>query len=573
MQSAFKKAPILTLVFVVVLSLFLNFNVSALSPEIYSVEITSNLLDDGSMEVTEVWDVQVVDGTEWYLVHDNLRNIEITDFTVRDENNTLFQFVGDWDIDLSLEEKAYTNGFNQTDNGVELCWGVGSYGKHTFTVSYKMSNVVVAYSDYDGLYHRFLNPGLSSDPQKVSVTLLKNGVKLDESNTRIWAFGYEGQIGYTNGKIRAYSTQSLDTDDNHVTLLIRFNKNIIVPTYSESENQFTKIQEMAQDGSYYGDGAEIIAIIIVLILLVLIIPLIIFFSIKYYKSTNIYYYRKNYGFKSATDKNYLKDIGYHRDIPFEGDIPSIVWTLKDLAVPVSDGNLMGAYLLKWQKQKFIRIFSDEKTMFTKRDKVSIEFNSDLFESEHKQEEKLFNLLLSASGSDHILQEDELQKWAQNNFEKIQNCIKSFSDAGKSVLLKNNVLEKRNSKGIFGSAYRFNPNGFTKALETLKFKNYLKDFTIINERKAVEVQLWDDYLIVASLYGIAKQVAKEFQNVYPDFFLADSTTYNDPLFTFYAISRISQTYTTTAASAGGGGAASIGGGTGGFSGGGFGGGSR
>lgn len=69
------------------------------------VSILLQLNADGSANVTENWDVNVANGTEWYLVKSNLGDIEIKDFSVS-ENGRQFITEGDWDVDRSLEEKA-----------------------------------------------------------------------------------------------------------------------------------------------------------------------------------------------------------------------------------------------------------------------------------------------------------------------------------------------------------------------------------------------------------------------------------------------------------------------------------
>ena len=42
----------------------------AASPAIRDIDINLDLREDGSVLVTEVWDVTVTEGTEWYLVDD-----------------------------------------------------------------------------------------------------------------------------------------------------------------------------------------------------------------------------------------------------------------------------------------------------------------------------------------------------------------------------------------------------------------------------------------------------------------------------------------------------------------------
>ena len=116
---------------------------------------------------------------------------------------------------------------------------------------------------------------------------------------------------------------------------------------------------------------------------------------------------------------------------------------------------------------------------------------------------------------------------------------------------------------------------------VEFENFLKDFTISDQRTAVEVKLWKDYLVYAQLFGIAEKVAKQFQKLYPAEFteFSESVGMNNAMLwhtMHYTNSMSGRAFTNAVNKAGsvsgGGGRSSFGGG-GGFSGGGFGGGSR
>jgi uncharacterized membrane protein len=114
------------------------------------------------------------------------------------------------------------------------------------------------------------------------------------------------------------------------------------------------------------------------------------------------------------------------------------------------------------------------------------------------------------------------------------------------------------------------------------KQFLIDFTLANERSAVEVALWKDYLVYAELFGIAKQVRKDMQRINPEYFKMDDiyrSMFNEK--ELPELFSITQRYANKGGkalrdaerrSSGGGGSASMSGGDG-YSGGGSGGGIR
>ena len=114
------------------------------------------------------------------------------------------------------------------------------------------------------------------------------------------------------------------------------------------------------------------------------------------------------------------------------------------------------------------------------------------------------------------------------------------------------------------------------------RKYLKDFSLVDERGAQEVALWKDYLVFATLFGIADQVLRDMKKINPAYLnmdhvarqMADDVTLPVIRSTMHkSASRAAMNKAEREARRSGrGGSASWGGG-GGFSGGGFGGGVR
>ena len=130
-------------------------------------------------------------------------------------------------------------------------------------------------------------------------------------------------------------------------------------------------------------------------------------------------------------------------------------------------------------------------------------------------------------------------------------------------------------------YKIDGSMMQEAEQMAGLKNFLKEFSLIKEREPIEVNLWDEYLMFAQIFGIADQVASQFKRLYPE--VLDSMNeygfdYDDIIFVHMVSSdgirsassarRAAESY-----SSGGGGFSSGGGGGGSFGGGGGGGGFR
>jgi len=594
-----KKRSIIAVFVAFVLAIAFSANAFAYEPAIRDVDITVRLDDDGTAYITQVWDVTVASGTEWYIVQGNLGDISISDFSVTDESGRIFINEGAWDVERSISQKAGKCGIvDKGDGDYELCWGVGSLGDHKFTVSYKMTNFVKRFSDADGFNHRFIASDLSSQPQHIKITIYKDGVAFNEENSRIWSFGFEGEKNFTqDGKIFA---QSSSGNINFANVMVGFTPDLFSPTSVVTDKTFEDVIEVAFEDSDYDldyddenfdveNGGGFI-MMLPLLSLVSIVAVIIF-SNKTKNTNDSLHYSSG---ENTIDKKSIKNVNYSRNIPYGGNINSSYSVLKSINMVKSNGAIISAYILRWLQKGKIEIKETPKKSFlgisANKMQASIVFNAPSSDFEGV-EKALYDMLVRASGGDKILQEKEFYNWSKSNYDKIDSWFKDVELEGFKELKKMGDVEKVERKTFFNliKHYKneFTPKGKQRALEMFGFKKYLEDFTIINERNAVEVHLWDDYLVFASLFEIADKVSQEFKKLYPEYAFNQQNTNQLDAFDIYLMMRMINTISYAGASgakagysaaqvaqssSGGGGFSSFGGG-GGFSGGASGGGSR
>ena len=568
--------------FLILLALLPAFCLYAYEPKVNDVNIHVSLSEDGTARIVEIWDVVVASGTEWYLVRENLGDIKIQNLAVHDETGTEFRNTGSWDVDRSLAQKAGQCGLHSTGSGYEICWGVGSYGPHVFTVSYDMTNAVKSLNDYDMLHMQFISDELSSPPAHASLTL-SAPVALGEENSRIWAFGYEGTINWQeDGTVLAESTKSFIYDSSMI-LLLRFDKGIF-NSESVREKDFEEVLKKAQEGSFYPDENDdpwyysLLGFLMVLGML----WLFVWRPIKsFFKSMGI-----SGGRKRIKDifgvKRLPSSFDWVRDLPFNGDIFRTYYIASHVKGYDSGSyTVVSAMILRMIMHRVIEMRTDVngKREFYFDENASIDYMD-------TAERHLLSILDQASGQDGILQEQEFKIWANSHESK----VKSFVSA-----IKREVTDSFSAANMIGgrSSYeslQLNDKGKRAAMDALGFRQFLRDFTLVNERYSVEVALWGDYLVMASVFGIADKVAAEMKTMAPNLQnyikmpvsdLTSVVVFSD---SFGRITRSAYISATTPSYSGGsysgggrssggfGGHSSYGGG-GGFSGGGHGGGSR
>lgn len=540
--------------------LFLLLPLTLRAQEIRDMDIQVVVGRDGSATVTTDWDVTVTSGTEWYIPVGNLGPMKVTSLKVSEDGKTFVDEGFNWDSGRSLEQKKGRSGLVRKTDGVELCWGQGSLGDHKWRTVVKMTGLVQGMTDFDGFNFQFVNTQMVAGPQHVKMTIVNqtSGPEWTSENTKVWAFGFRGSIYVIDGAVVAETRKPM-SKRNHVTLMVRFDKGMFAPEVTKNSS-FAAMEKTAKKGSSYNIlsdtkawgpyllGAGILA------LLVWILGAF---------ATGNKYRKKLFGTRKIE--------GWRRDIPLGGNLLAAFYVMDGSRRFYLDGNkyhrnLMGAIFLKWMLEGKASVHKG----WSKRN-VKLALRRDV-EIENPVEAELYEMCMAAAGRDLILTPREFKRWSRWNYEYIKDWPYRARGKGRSYLLRKGYIDKRD---------RGTEAGFGPLKEVIEFKNFLKDFTILNQREAPEVHLWNQYLIYAALFGVADKVSKQMKKLYPTEYTEYSQDHLLDGITMMALGYLVQKLADagmraaakqSARESGEGGSSSVGGG-GGHSGGGVGGGSR
>ena len=158
-------------IYLLLMGLILFIPNMALANSISNIDMNIYVDDSGTAHVTEEWTANLYEGTEGYKPYYNLGESEISNFKVR-MNGTDFSYLDNWNVSGSFEDKKYKNGINYTSNGLELCFGISSYGSNTYTLSYDISNFVVNTSDgYQMIYWNLFPYDFNPSPGRVYIKI------------------------------------------------------------------------------------------------------------------------------------------------------------------------------------------------------------------------------------------------------------------------------------------------------------------------------------------------------------------------------------------------------------------
>ncbi|MDQ5984250.1 MAG: hypothetical protein RUMPE_01290 [Eubacteriales bacterium SKADARSKE-1] len=490
-----------------------------------SSDISVIVEKNGNAHITEVWKIDANEGTEMYLGKEDLQEQTISNLRVT-ENGREYQNIGTWNTNESLQNKAYKSGIIKKPTGYELCWGLSSYGEHNFTVSYDMTNLAKECADGSFIYQTFIR-NLADSLDEAKITIEQEDTKFTKEDTKIWAGGGAfGEIFVTDGKIVASTTSPMDAGANFV-ILAQFDKGIFSPAVFVNTT-FGELKDNALKGSDYqknydraqgrsdsqSNGNSFWRFTPALIPFI-----IVFISRALFLKTK----RRNDNIVIHNDhfRKEYKNPEYSRSLPFENNLFATYTRLKNLSQLESDFDIIGVYLLKWIQSHRVDLVKVESKKLLKKDlENAIKFKTLKDDAAPQLEKELFDIMTSAANKDKILRKKDFEKWCKNNFDTIESWLGRYNKFGFEEL-KNmgavNVHEKK-SFGLFKYTQNdISQLGIKYTSEMFGFKKYLKDFTVINEREVKEVELWDEYLVYAQIFGIAKEVSKQFKDLYPQYF--------------------------------------------------------
>ena len=254
-------------------------------------------------------------------------------------------------------------------------------------------------------------------------------------------------------------------------------------------------------------------------------------------------------------ESYFSNVQYSREIPLSGNLLEIYWIADTFKLMRNDSDFIGALLLSWIKNKKVLIKKKSKTFFTK-EKTIIEFLNDAI-FEDKTEEKVY-LFIKNISLNNLLEPKEFAEWCLINIQELHNFLLSIKFEIQKTLETKNLLtiipvsdedisdehiQKLMDQFVDNEKYPSFDHQYQKKITTVVstqvrnidkvslseeisvqakkiagLKKFILDFSNLNNRKSEEVIIWDNYLIIATLLGVADNIEDEFRSLYPQFII-------------------------------------------------------
>ncbi len=121
-----KRMSLIILLLILCLNIFSIQNVFADEHKLEKLDIHVFINKDESAKIVETRKANLIIETEIFKIIGNMGKSTIKDFRVK-EDGVYYEYVNNWDIDGSKEEKAYKNSIIDNGDYYELVWGIGEY--------------------------------------------------------------------------------------------------------------------------------------------------------------------------------------------------------------------------------------------------------------------------------------------------------------------------------------------------------------------------------------------------------------------------------------------------------------
>lgn len=616
MRNIFKKT--LIIMFIIIISLFYSSNIvhaGTSDLNLDKLEFKVNINNDGSMDIIEVWNIDIRNTNTLYKTfkidknkYSSISNVKVVDIT----NGRNYEF-------SQINEEMYhvtPNSFYALTNSkgdFEIAWGIGmdnSSGNRKYEISYTVNDAIGKYEDYAELYWQFIGNDFEINADNITGTIILPSRVSNIQEIKVWGHTEElnGEI-YATGKDEIKFQVDNYKAGNMVEIRSLFPSEIIKSS-GRTYNQ-ERYDEVLKEETKWANKAnmkrmwleikdDVIGTFFVFVILALCII---------YIEKAVKYGKKLYKLNKFIPSQKLE---YFRELPNQNSTPGEALYL--LEEPYSRfmnsfGNVFSANILNLKLKGYIDLRIEK--INEKTDKIFVKYikSEETDENNLKDEEKeIYKFIKDAAKEQEEIEIKDLEKYIGKNYSKVQNLIQKTQDNIENELTKEKLFNKEEKEvykefkdkssiyytmvfislimfiiplsivfvinGILCSKIAKKTNVLTQEGMELKekwkgLKKYMEDFSLLNEKEVPAIEVWEKYLVFATAFGIAEKVLKQLKTIYPNIDELDAVNTSTYMYFMYH-SNFSSSFSGAISSSISSVYSSSSGGGGGFSGGGGGG---
>ena len=609
-----RRMAILLLVISIIAFIFGNNVYAAESDNLYlnKLDFYAEVNSDGSMRVTETWDIDIRDTNTLYKTFemDKKKFSSFEDVTVRDvTNNKTFTQI---DEEMYHVTKDCYYGLQKSNGDFEIAWGVGlddSYDTRTYEISYTVTDAIGKYNDYAELYWQFVGEDFEISASEVTGTIILPESADNKEDIKVWGHTEElnGEIYVTAKNEISFQIDNFNAG-HYIEVRSLFPTDMIQSTGREyAEDRYnTVLQEetnWANQANLRRTWDSIKDKVIIVFIIFVVIAIIIIFIQKAVK----------YGKKLGELKKYIPEqkLDYFRELPEKNTTPGeAVYILEEPYNKFTSyfGKILSATLLDLKLKKYIDLKTEKDQKG--KEKIIISRLKQPDDNLKEDEKTILKFICNIDKKEEEITVKRLEKYISDHYPSVEKLIKQSEKAIEKQLGEEDIYNKKqkeeylNYSGLAGVYYVFailtliiilwafplaivflingilcssvkkninvlTQKGINDKEKWKGLKKYMEDFSLLNEKEVLAIEVWEQYLVYATAFGIADKVLKQLKTVYPNIDELDNINSSAYMYFIYHSnfsSSISNSISSSISSA----YSSSSGGGGGFSGGGGGG---
>jgi uncharacterized membrane protein len=519
-----------------------------------NLAINAQLTENGDMKVQETWTVNLQDRDKVYRNLYRTFPVEtdkvdgITDFAVYDEDNkTQYDYIGDIDPLDSDSVPNNTCYMHQTGREVEVGWFMPEIveGIRTFTISYTVKNIVAVHGDTAEFYNFFVPKKFSLPIAKLSCTVnFPSGG--EKSALRAWlhttangnlTIDSADQISFTVQEIPAKTSVEvrLCTPPQLFPASTKRDSNSVLNGIITEEQKWANEYQEQQRRQYFLGIIDAVSAVLILLGSIFLTVLAV---------------KKN---KRLT----VEVPEYTREIPpgnSPGGIANLFYFYQGGITERVQGNVLSATMLSLAHKGYIRFGGNGDEYLT----ITVIKNPNPVPLTESEQEFLDILSKVASCHDGTFSMRQFRAYAELHYKYLNKSIEKFLAATKREIAQRGYYRSRpalltvalmigliiliSSLLIFftsaGREYMmvYLPlSMFLSGLMLMKagrgkqrlsekgeydygvwhgLKKYMLEFSRMTEYGVPQLELWEEYLVYATMMGISKKVCEQLKLVYP-----------------------------------------------------------
>lgn len=537
-----------------------------------NLEFETQINADGSMNVTETWDINVTNTNTLYKTFktDASKYSAITEVKVKElistNNEKTFLKTETWAYHVA---KGSYYGTKNQDGDFEIGWGVGLDSERAtkkYKISYKVEDAITKYNDCAELYWQFIGKDFEVSAKKIKGTIYLPSNVQNKDDIRVW-----GHTEGLNGTIYATDTNKIEFNLNNfnsgrfVEVRTLFPSDLITTTgrvkntsiLDKAVKEETKLADKANAKRKRSEWWEKNKIIISLGIY---FGIDLILAIIFVRKT-IKYLKKNKEIKKYQPETNLE---YFRELPNEEATPGEAFRILNVKLekytPKTFGNIFSATMLDLTLKGYMEIKQEKDSKGKEITNINILKEAD--ENLKPEEKAIFEFIKKTKKEEWSFTLKDLEKYIKGHSSETESLLNNSFRRAESQLIKEEIIDENIQKeykkykngqagyifaiifAIFLFFYMRVPvfmipsiiciiniiicgnvikklniltqKGVNQKEEWNGLKKYMEDFSLLNEKNVPELVIWEKYLVFATAFDIADKVIKQLKIVYPNF---------------------------------------------------------